>query len=75
MKKSKLTIPAWLFFALYNSPPSQKWTEEKEAVAKCVQKNLKKHLIEHDLQNDIITEPNNFDDCNMYSGRGEQIYN
>lgn len=31
--KGDSTIPAWLWFALYNSEPNQKWTDQKEKLA------------------------------------------
>lgn len=65
-KKLDLEIPAWLWFPLYSAEPFNKWTPEKEKLALAIKKSLKEHLRQHDLQNEIITEPNNFDDVRGY---------
>jgi len=67
MKKLKGTLPAWLWFSLYNGMvPHQKWTEEKEKLGLEIKKKLSEHLILFDLANSDITEPNNFDNCQTY---------
>lgn len=65
--KGDSTIPAWLWFALYNSEPNQKWTDQKEKLALEIKRKLKEHLIIHDIQNDVTTEPNNYDFSGIYS--------
>lgn len=59
--KLNISIPAWLWFPLYNSKPREKWTEEKEKVAQIIKKNLKEHLRQNGLDYKGITEPNLYD--------------
>lgn len=62
-KKSDSEIPAWLWFAIF--PAGLHFSEQEkkdgEMLAKNIKKKLKEHLKQHGLENDIITEPNNYD--------------
>lgn len=66
-------IPAWLYFAI--SPAgiknSKLDSELANEIALRVKSKLKEHLKIHCLENDIITEPNNFDSVIPYSGDGK----
>lgn len=66
-------IPAWLYFAI--SPAGIKNykldSELANEIALRVKSNLKEHLKIHCLENDIITEPNNYDSIPHYGGDGK----
>jgi len=73
-KKLKNTVPSWLWFSIYRTvQPIGKWNEDKEQIALTIQRSLRDHLVQHDLQNDIITEPNNHDFHGIYSKNHETI--
>jgi hypothetical protein len=67
MKKMKLTLPAWLWFALFtNMEPRNKWVEEKEQLGLRIIAGLERHLKSYAMKTELITQPNQFDDCALY---------
>jgi len=62
-KKSNAKYPAWLWFSIFDTmEPRQKWTDEKERMAKGIIGGLKRFIDFNHLPNlEKITEPNRYD--------------
>ena len=70
--KLKNELPAWLYFSFFPAGTKPKNVEENTKMALRIKGKLKEFLKIHDIENDVITEPNNYDCCLPYSSNPKE---